>query len=574
MTDISSMSDAELEKLANPSIQAISDEELARIAGPVSVQPAASVAPVSNSPLGFAAEVATSLTRPAAALIDFAMTPVRGIRTAITGQDTTLQQGVAPRGAFIGEGLTADVISASGEFTSAAIPFGAASRFIANGVDDLLRSPNLTKDTFDRVMQSLGSTTLQQDMIAGGVAGVGAGLVGEGAVQFTGDEESRLLGEGVGAVISPVAWMQTVRTLQLSGKKLLEAATPSIEQIRGTSRALFAKLDQAGASAVGPGVRKLQNDIDNLIESALILPGTGQGALVTRLNAIKKVAEEGGASFAYLDLARSELKSLQGVPGPEGINARAAADLLDDAIMHMVPTKTGVLGKKTVGETYTAARELWRRASVSETLDDIVFNAGKDAARLDGTDFLTTLRAELGKLPRRGNRDGRFFNETELGLIDDVVKGGTMQNLLQTSTAVGINSQDLTKHLIISGVVGMGSAGAGLGPGAAVGTGLLAGSVIAKAAQLGANSIMRGNVNYLQRMIQAGTDGRQVVKIFLGNTTRADRTVQKLTHQLINNGADTTAIRNSPMMDIRIVRDAVALADAGMELVRQAVTPQ
>lgn len=500
-----------------------------------------------------AMEAVAGFNRPMAAVADFAMTPVRAVRQAVTGRDTTLSSGVAQRGDFAGPGLATDTASATGEIASSAGIIGGVTRLTSRAIQEMTV---YGESTIAKVLEQMGRTKPAQEIIAGGFSGAGGELSGEAAAAAFG-EDYRQAGQIAGQLIAPTAWFAATDRIVAA----VNAGAPSTDKIRGGARALYTMLEDAGLKANGPSQAMMRKQITDFIEEQGLSPATTTGPLKTKLTQLLKDVEDGNVTYKMLDEVHGVLNGLGKSGDTLGTQSASAARMLDDMIINMEVDDTAAIGGRSVKDVITEARGLWRRASVAQTMDETLEKAllSTDASR---GDFVKHYRRELAKLLSKTNKEGKYFTEAERAGIRQAVRGGSLERTLEAvSNAVGFNSNDLMRSVVVSSVFG----GAGFAAAGPTGAGLaIAGSTaLAGALRLKANSLFKNNASYLRSIIKAGPNARDIAAAYRRYTPRDQRNAGDLASLFVSNGASVDVLRTQGPTT-GILADAVFLA-AGAE---------
>jgi hypothetical protein len=512
----------------------------------------------------YAGEAISAFVRPASSLFDIATAPGQALLRGAGFDVPTLRSTVAERGEFAGEGAMSQAIAAAGELGSMAVTGGGFQRFLAKGLTEVGR---FGESTLSRVLQSLGASTPTDDLIMGMVSGAG----GEAAAELSSDlfgEESREFGRFAGQVVSPAAWAVTSRSLINISKNLLAEAAPSIERIRGAARAGYAMLDEAGVQANGPSISMLRKKVGDFANEFNIDPSTGKGALDAKLNQLLLAAESGKVSYGFLSEVSSSLKKLGGATDTQGYNSRQAAEMIDEIIFDIVPENPEVLGGQSVSELIDKTRDLWRRASVAQNIENLQESARLNAMK-EGGDYVKSFRNSLINFLKPTNKQLKFLNREEKKILEDIVKGNSIENTLKGFSRIGINSADYIKTLLI------GSAGTAISSlqygqplittaAAATGVGALSVTGLSAIAKAISNQLFRSNARLGQQLIKLGdiSKAEDVARIYLKETPKDRRNARDLTALLLNSSGDVSELRTLPIGQNKLVSDSVALAIA------------
>ena len=519
--------------------------------------PPADVSPQRQpSPIDYGMELITGATRQGAQLFDIATAPGQLLLNLAGFDVPTLRSTVATRGEFAGEGAMTDIMAATGEIGGAAMTMGGVTSSIASGLRDVARFGD---DVLSRVIQSMGGRGPVRDFVEGGVAGAG-GEIGAQQVSERFGPQYEQYGRIGGELLSPAAWAATSSQIRRVSENILEQAAPTVQQLRGASRANFTMLDEAGIRANGPSSSMLEGFIDDFVESNGVNSATGMATLSSRLNQIKRAAQDGKVTYGFLADAISELRRVGAGTDTQSTLARNAAQDLDDILVRMVPSSEEALGGQSVNEVLTTARSLWRRASVSQNIEDIIGDAAIKSES-ERTDYVQNLRRGLGSLLQSGSKQGRYLSSEERSLIREVVRGGRIERMLELAENIGFSSNDLVRSILIGGATFQLS-----GSAAASGAAIVGSTVLGAAMRRAANNIFKDNVNFTRSLIRAGTNGEEIARSYYRNVPRSERNPRDLTLLFLNNNADLSGIRDTSLINSPLISDAVALAIAGKPL--------
>lgn len=515
------------------------------------------------SPIEYGMEFVTGATRPAAQLFDIATAPGQLLLNLAGFDVPTLRSTVAERGEFAGPGAVTDILAAGGEIGGTAMTMGGVTSTVSSGLRDVSRFGD---DVLSRVIESMGGRGPVKDFVEGAVAGVGGEIAAQQVSEQLGPQYEQY-GRIGGELMSAATWAATSSQIRRLSENILEQAAPSVQMLRGASRANYTMLDEAGIRANGPSSAMLEGFIDGFIETNNVNPATGLATLSSRLNQIKTAAKEGRVTYGFLADAISELKRIGVGTDTQSTLARNAAEDLDDILIKMVPSSEEALGGQSVNEILTTARALWRRASVSQSIDDIVQDATIDSER-NRSDFVRNFRSGLGKLLKSNSKPGRFLSREERNLIREVVRGGRIEKMLELGENIGFNSNDFVRSALFQTALGAGSyavSGSQLTAGATV----LGATALGQLMRAGANRIFKNNANFARSLIRAGSNGEEIAKTYYRNVPSSERNPRDLTLLFLNNNADLSGIRDTSLINSPVISDAVALAIAARPLLTE-----
>jgi len=278
---------------------------------------------------------------------------------------------------------------------------------------------------------------------------------------------------------------------------------------------------------------------------------------------LETLASEGRLTFRELDAFRSEFAADSVAGGREGLIAGRLVRVLDDAMDNMtVEPLWKRLGRPATQEELAAYRELgsdadvqdlirtarssWRRGSLVEQIDSVFENAQRQATakRQEGFKFEYVLRKDMADFVENAGTN-IVLTPSEKRIIDDFIKGGTVENLFGLLGSLGVNSTNIANAALISAgatyATAMASGQTASGSGAVAAT---AYSALRGMEYLSRVALNR-NAQLMRKFIQAGPDGMQVAKDYMRFTPRGDRNEVELAALLKRNTLDVSALRES-----------------------------
>jgi|TARA_R110002110_G_C13441925_1_gene716234 hypothetical protein len=514
-------------------------------------------------------EFVTAINRPAASMIDIATSPAQGL-LQLAGIDVpTLRSTIPERGAFAGDDTITKVIAGGGEFASMTAPFMATSRWLSRGLSEVAK---YGEPTLQRVIRSLGATPVRQEMTQAIVAGSGGELLAEASGLEGGPQD---IVRFAGQVMSPAAWNTMSRSVISATNNMLKAAAPTVADLKGAKTAAYNLLDAAGLQANVPSSSRLIKRIDDFI-TANDIQNISMPSLTSQLNRLRKAAEDGTLTFGIVDDIRSMFAG-QPKKTPEGGFSRSFAKELDDFIHTMTPVDDAALAGRSWKEALSHARNLNSRYSNAQVIEDIVDDTLM-ATQINGKDYYTALRRNLGRLLEKKNKQGRFIrkNEKMREALHEAVNSKSIRRLLQFSEAVGFQSKDLVRNIFVGGIVGVptGLATGSMPIGLAVGGGIVATTALAMAVRRRANTLTRQNLELGRALIQAGDDAREITKAYVKYTIPGQRDPRDLAMLYLNNNAapSVAALENTSLVRMPLVSDAVLLTAGGSSIIQEEET--
>ena len=228
---------------------------------------------------------------------------------------------------------------------------------------------------------------------------------------------------------------------------------------------------------------------------------------------------------------------------------------MDDMILTIKPKNPKALPSGDAQGAILDSRNLWRRYKAAETINDAFVAAGQ-AARIDKKNFSEALRSQLRPLVKKDKYN--TFTKEQRKMISQVLEGGnkySIENNLRLLNSLGVKSDDYAKVMLMGSLVGQSTTGTAVSLGA-MGVSRAAGTI--------ANRIMSKNANTMKSIINAGSNGEKIAKIYLQTTPVKDRNPADLTALLLSSSAESAAVlrslRGSNLNKIDIVSDALALS--------------
>jgi len=297
----------------------------------------------------------------------------------------------------------------------------------------------------------------------GAAAGAAGNLVGEGA--------SKLVGKVAGAFNkAPVP--------------------PTNEALRSAADDAYRAANDAGVIIKPEGIQRLNQSIKEGLAEKGYLPRL-QPKVAAVLDELDKVAE-GNVTLKGVDILRRVANAAKTDMDPStkmlgGDIVSKIDGFLDNLNMNDVLTGNKTEGVKALQE----GRKLWSQARKSEMIDEAMEKASLQAASSgSGANVDNAIRQQFKSI--LNSKKGRSLTSDERAAMMEVVKGGSMQNMLR-----------LFGKLAPTGVV---STGLSTGIGSVLGGGIGAAAVpiAGMAAKTAADAITPRNVDQLSRIVRSG----------------------------------------------------------------------
>lgn len=509
----------------------------------------------SPSVADYALEGISGFNRPIAAMADIATSPAQLLMDAVGMDVPSFSEAVGPKGQFAGEGLLSQTVGTAGEFVGTGISFGMGAKGVYAVLDDALKQGD---NVFMNVLEQLGSSSYKAEAVDSVLAGVGTEL---------GEEVGGDAGAMIGGFATPVLGsLVSARSMII---KMLEKTVPTTSQLKGSSRALYTQLDDLNIVYNEQGVNNLRERFQSVADDEILtnlLPDKDVAVVFKNImDNYLQPGEFSGINFKVLDKMRQALSK---VASSDDTNARTAGQLvreLDDFIgtastdligigQGAIATRgTGIVPLSSVkngadahhiSETYKEARSLWRRGAFSSQIDDIFETAAMHDLTSEargGTDYTQGVINGVRKFIDE-NKD--FITPQQRGLLEGVLKEGSLVKMLDKLGSVGVTSTDLVRTSLY-GIVSTGAAGlysGDIGTALAVGGGtmismLIAGRGLHALTSNAATRILRNNARMTRTMLNAGSDPAEIIKTYTRLTPVAERNAEDLAVIIAASGA-------------------------------------
>ena len=293
-------------------------------------------------------EAVAAFNRPLATLTDIAISPIALAAETLGIPFVNFRQKVGEKGQFAGDSFATDVISASGELASIAIPFGMATRATGEMLSSLstLENTSLFRQTLKNIGEIFTKTTVASDVGYGAVAGAGGEVAAAGG-EITGEVIGTLMGDAdtgrfygeeagrmTGQLITPLAaaqLLQRPRNLLNSfvQRALRERVNPN--ELKGAGHILYEDVKKLGAFYTDESLQKLAQTLEKTALDNGIF-GLGVDSKVAAplrrfLNNIQAQGDWQGTTVAYMMDAVQTFRNIGSKGGKVG---KAAGKIADD----------------------------------------------------------------------------------------------------------------------------------------------------------------------------------------------------------------------------------------------------
>lgn len=335
---------------------------------------------------------------------------------------------------------------------------------------------------------------------------------------------------------------------------LIEAA-PQPETLKNLSRGIYRELDDSGVKLKKNSYRTaVQNIREAARKSGLSARTTPRAAgliedledvvgTTPTLSEVDDLRRVAGGVAASLD--RTEA----------AIGSRVVQEI-DDFLDKLTDKSiiSGTLEASEVAPKYKAARNLWGRARKSEIITESIEKATRRASG-----FENGLRIEFDKI-LNNKKLNRFFNNSEIATMRDLVKGDRSQNLAKLIGKFGFGEGRATN--VIGGLLGSfaGTASGGL-------PGFVTVVTVGASGRKIAQKLTKNKADFTEALTRAGSDGEAITKAYLNTVPKGKRNVKDLSELLSDPTVDLTDLVGSSNKSIK---EAVEIA-AGRQAIGEAV---
>jgi len=329
--------------------------------------------------------------------------------------------------------------------------------------------------------------------------------------------------------------------------KLLTATAPSVDDLKTAARGIYNELDNSGAVVNSRRISGLGQDLAKMAKREGV-NNTLHPKSSAALNEIIK--SEGNLTLTEVDTLRKIAKAAaESIDPSDARLGSMMVDKIDDFLDKLKPADFSSGGKIQAGTKFKEARALWQRAKKSEMLDDAFKKAG-----LQASGFENGIRVQFRSI-LNNKKKMRGFTPEERTLMEQVVKGGTAENLAKRLGKFGFGEGQATSMLMSSlGVAGGAAVG---GPAGAVAVPLI-GTMSRNLAQ----KLTRNNASFANAVVRAGKDGNKIVQAYIKSVPAKERSVAELTELLLRPGTSLKRIAiSNPTPVQKLSADAIYFAD-------------
>jgi hypothetical protein len=442
----------------------------------------------------------------------------------------------------------------------------------------------------------LAKTTAQK-AIAGGVLGAVEGGVltaGRG-----GDAKQIATGAALGGLVGGAAPLAPAATRGIrnkldrsveQGRKLLKEPTskeisqaiseaaPSSEQLRTASKEIYDSLSETGATFSDKSVNRLIRSARQSAKRVGYKETPAALKLTPKSKEIFDLLEESKAGVIDFDEIESIRKSAQNsasIASRAGNNQDASIlnGIVDDIDDYLLSTSskdfTGVPPGVNLGREAATARGLWGRARKAELLDEAI-----TLARSQKSGFENGIRIQFERIAKNKKLQ-RFFKPEELEAIKAVEQGTVTANTLRRIGKMGWGEgkQNTVLNALVSGGVGGAGVAAVGGSGLGMGISVLLFPAAATISGKLARRLTQNKAAMANQLIRAGSDAKEIAKIYLRNTAKAERSADDLAAVLMRPDLNIDRLQKSLASNLDVAAKILAgLPDDQVELVNTAIS--
>lgn len=280
-----------------------------------------------------------------------------------------------------------------------------------------------------------------------------------------------------------------------AGARMKEYAPQSTAaQLKQASGDAYNRASQAGALITPESLQNVGNRIVKTLENKIVIDPEVDKDAVAVANRLTKTFEQ-PQTIEQLDLTRQFIRNSQAAGGRSGEYARAALKEFDNYIDSLGAKDIVAGNSKEAVSALKEARDLWKRASKVQVIDDLLSSAELRAGNYTQSGFENSVRRKLISLA--DSDEMKFFSKTEQDAIKSAAKGGDVLNLLRY---LGKFSPSGLVSGVLSPAASAGVLGSILPPAAAAAV-LPA---VGYAAKKGAERMSANEIEYLRSLMATG----------------------------------------------------------------------
>ncbi len=358
------------------------------------------------------------------------------------------------------------------------------------------------------------------------------------------------IGFGVGGKFAKST--KAVQPSNKAVKNALKQAAPSSNKLKEIAGGIYDELENSGVKLKETSAAQLLKNVEVKAKrvSARTAP-VGAGLL----DDLKEVLKSNPTLNEIRDL-RSIAKDVASSPAKrEARVGSVVVNQIDDFLNNLSESQlsTGKAKAGTIGKKIKIADNLWGRARKSELIIETI-----DKAKNRASGFENGLRIEFDKIINN-KKLSRYFNDSELAIMKDLVRGDLKQNiprLFGKFGTLGGRDQNALGALVAGGV---GASTGGL-------PGFIAAVSIGSAARKVAQNITKGKADFLNNITKAGNNGKSITRAYLNVVPKSKRSVVELSELLSDPKVNLEELITSSN---KLVKEAAEIA-AGRQAIGQA----
>lgn len=254
----------------------------------------------------------------------------------------------------------------------------------------------------------------------GGAYGFGAG---EG-------QDDRLKRAGVGAAVGAVTGGATGLVGGAMAKRAANKTIPSTEQLKQAANNAYREVDQAGVVLES---QSFSNAVDDIVAAAK-KAGVDKTIHPKATAALARLEEAKGSQPAMgdVDILRRVIGGARGsIEADERRIGGIMADKLDDYINGLKPADVIAGDPLKATSALNKARDLWSRTKKSEMIEQALGKADLRAASTGSGGNIDNATRQNIRAILDNQKKARGFTKEERDLMEKIVRGGPVQNLLR-----------------------------------------------------------------------------------------------------------------------------------------------
>lgn len=456
--------------------------------------------------------------------------------------------GLETAGTVISSAVAEPAAGIAGLATGALTGDPAAAAAVVEGTRDRL-TYEPESETGKRYVSALGEA-IQPAAEAFDEAGK---TLGGATLEATGSPELAALAETIPTALLEVAGAAAFKGVSKlkTGRELdkaIQTSTPSIDQLKSTSRQVFKEISETGSTVKPESLASLTKNIEIAAKSEGASRRTTKPAYGV-IDDFKEVVESGRSiTLDELDELRTVAQTAASTIDPaQKAPALAIIDeidgFLDDAGVDVLNQPRGA---KDVGAEYRAARKIWGRARRAELIKEAFENA-KDTA----SGYENGLRIEMRKI-FKNKRKKQFFTTSELAAMQRVSQGTNSANKAKLLGRLGFSEGQAIN--MVNPLLGSAAGGAVFGI-----EGGIAVPLIGQVSKALAQRLTAKSARFVDQVVRAGSNADNIAKAYVQNTPKAQRSAAELAQLFVRNDIDLSTVKSSMAKDAAdIVKQAKA----------------